>query len=255
MASVPQQNRGLTVTFAGSGDAFGSGGRYQACIHLRPPGGVSPVLLDCGATSLSALKCLRLDPGEVTTVLVSHLHGDHFAGLPFLILDGQFSERSNPLTIAGPPGITQRLTTTMECLFPGSSSVARRFEIHVVEIEPGSSTTVGEMSVSAWEVNHPSGAPPLALRIDVAGKTIAYTGDTAWTDDLVDCAAGADLLIAEAYFRDKNVPYHLRQVDLDAHRGQLTAKRIILTHMSPDVLDHHVPAPLEVAHDGLSLVL
>ena len=70
----------VTVTFAGSGDAFGSGGRYQTCIHLRGPDGVA-ILLDCGATSLTALRACDLDPGEVGTVFVSHLHGDHFGGL------------------------------------------------------------------------------------------------------------------------------------------------------------------------------
>jgi ribonuclease BN (tRNA processing enzyme) len=86
------------VTFAGSGDAFGSGGRYQACIHLRRAGH-APVLLDCGATSLSALKSLGLDPGEISTVFISHLHGDHFGGLPFLILDGQFTRRTGPHSV------------------------------------------------------------------------------------------------------------------------------------------------------------
>ena len=124
-------------TFAGSGDAFGSGGRYQACIHLRPEGG-DPVLLDCGATSLSALKRLGLDPGEIAAVFVSHLHGDHFGGLPFLILDGQFSRRTKPLTIVAPPGISRRLSDTMECLFPGSSGVSRQFAVDVIELAPGS---------------------------------------------------------------------------------------------------------------------
>ena len=102
---------GVTVTFAGSGDAFGSGGRFQACIHLRPAGppAAGPVLLDCGATSLPALRRCGLDPGEIGAVFVSHLHGDHFGGLPFLILDGQFSRRSMPLQVAGPPGIRARL--------------------------------------------------------------------------------------------------------------------------------------------------
>jgi len=254
--SVPaSENRELTVTFAGSGDAFGSGGRYQACIHLQPGSGIAPVLLDCGATSLTALKQLRLDPGEVTTVFVSHLHGDHFGGLPFLILDGQFSRRTTPLTIAGPPGITKRLTDTMECLFPGSSSIPRRFDIDAIEIKPGAATTVAGITVTAWEVNHPSGAPPLALRLAIAGKTIAYTGDTAWTDSLIECSAGADLLIAEAYYRDKHVPYHLRQTDLDTRRDRLTAKRIVLTHMSADMLGHPDSIAFQAAHDGLTLTL
>jgi ribonuclease BN (tRNA processing enzyme) len=256
MTAVPATgSRELTVTFAGSGDAFGSGGRYQACIHLQRPDGLAPVLLDCGATSLSALKHLRLDPGEIEAVFVSHLHGDHFGGLPFLILDGQFSRRTSSLTIAGPPGITGRLTDTMECLFPGSSSTARGFDIRTIEIRPGAATTVAGIIVTAWEVKHPSGAPPLALRLDLAGKTIAYTGDTAWTPALVECSAGADLLIAEAYYRDKNVPYHLRLTDLDTYRDRLAANRIVLTHMSADMLDHPDPVAFQAAHDGLTLTL
>ena len=240
----------LTVTFAGSGDAFGSGGRYQACIHVRSPG-YDPVLLDCGATSLSALKRLGLDPGEVAAVFVSHLHGDHFAGLPFLILDGQFSRRTSPLSVIGPPGLARRLTDAMECLFPGSSTAARRFDVEFLELEPGSARVVSGVTVRAWAGEHPSGSPALLLRLALGGQTIAYTGDTAWTSALADVAADADLLIAEAYYRDKNVPHHLRLADLDAHRDQLTARRVIVTHMSADVLDHQHDVAFETAYDGL----
>jgi ribonuclease BN (tRNA processing enzyme) len=246
----------VVVTFAGSGDAFGSGGRYQACIHLRAPGR-APVLLDCGATSLTALKALGLDPGEIGTVLVSHLHGDHFGGLPFLILDGQFARRTSPLTIAGPPGIAERLRQAMEVSFPGSSGVSRRFRVEVVELTPGEATTVGGLGVASWEVNHPSGAPALALRLSVGGAVIAYTGDTAWTDDLVAVAEGADLLIAEAYYYDRAIPYHLRYADLAAHREELTSRQIVLTHMSADMLARARAGQLddETAHDGLVIEL
>jgi ribonuclease BN (tRNA processing enzyme) len=246
--------RSVAVTFAGSGDAFGSGGRYQACIHLRGLG-FGPVLLDCGATSLSALKRLGLDPGEITAVFVSHLHGDHFGGLPFLILDGQFSRRTAPLAIAGPPGTASRLAQTMECLFPGSTAVSRRFGVEVAELSPGTASTVNGVKISAWEGEHPSGAPALLLRLEAAGKTIAYTGDTAWTGAVAEAAAVADLLIAEAYYRYKDVPYHLRLADLDAHRERLTARRIVITHMSEDMLARQDEAGFETAHDGLVIGL
>jgi ribonuclease BN (tRNA processing enzyme) len=252
--TVPKEPA-LTVTFAGSGDAFGSGGRFQACIHLRSAGGPGPVLLDCGTTSLSALRRLGLDPGAIAAVFVSHLHGDHFGGLPFLILDGQFSRRTRPLIVAGPPGIARRLADAMECMFPGSSATARRFGVDTVELTPGSASVVSGVKVSAWAGDHPSGAPALLLRLELAGKTVAYTGDTAWTSSVVDTAADADLLIAEAYYRDKNIPYHLRLADLVAHRDQLTARRIIVTHMSADVLDHQDEVSFELAHDGLVITL
>ena len=249
----PSVSPAVTVTFAGSGDAFGSGGRYQACIHLRPEGG-SPLLLDCGATSLSALKRLGLDPGEVAAVVVSHLHGDHFGGLPFLILDGQFSRRSRSLRVVGPPGTARRLTDTMECLFPGSSGVSRRFDVDVTELAPGPAATVEGAVIRAWEGDHPSGAPPLVLRLSLAGRAIAYTGDTAWTGAITEAAAEADLLIAEAYYQDKNIPYHLRLADLSTHRDQITARRVILTHMSADVLGRD-DTPFERAYDGLTIEL
>src|SRR6266571_4630932 len=121
----------MRVRFAGSGDAFGSGGRWQTCIHLSHPDQV--MLADCGATSLAALKAQGLDPGAISAVAITHLHGDHFGGLPFLILDGQFSRRTAPLLIAGPPGTAARLTQAMETLFPGSSRARRRFTVQVTE--------------------------------------------------------------------------------------------------------------------------
>ncbi|HEY3686947.1 MAG TPA: MBL fold metallo-hydrolase [Streptosporangiaceae bacterium] len=246
----PRESAPVTVTFAGSGDAFGSGGRLQACIHVAAAG-VPPVLLDCGATSLPALKRLGLDPGEIRTVFVSHLHGDHFGGLPFLILDGQFARRATPLTVVGPPGTADRLAATMEALFPGSSGVRRRFTTDVVELAPGGTATAGAATVRAWAADHASGAPALSLRLAYAGRTIAYTGDTAWTDGLPAAADGADLLIAEAYYRHKPIPYHLRVADLAAHRADLAARRTIVTHMSADVLDHPADLPYESAYDGM----
>ena len=86
MLSEADNLQGVRVTFLGSGDAFAGGGRFQACLHLA--GGADPLLLDCGATTLVALKRADIDPSSVGFVALSHLHGDHFAGLPWLILDG-----------------------------------------------------------------------------------------------------------------------------------------------------------------------
>ncbi|MGO9045090.1 MAG: MBL fold metallo-hydrolase [Mycobacterium sp.] len=254
MSSAPRTD--VTVTFAGSGDAFGSGGRCQACIVVRA-GQLPPILLDCGATSLVALKRERIDPNTVAAVAVSHLHIDHYGGLPQLILDGQFRRRVAPLTVAGPAGTAERLVAALEVMFPGSSTVRRRFDVNVIELQPGPvSTTIEHAIVRAVEVDHGMpGNVSLGLRLDIAGKSIAYSGDTAWTDALIDLATGSDLFIAESYFWDKPVPYHLRHADLVAHRDQLASRRIILTHMSEDMLAHAHEAVFELAYDGHAVTL
>jgi ribonuclease BN (tRNA processing enzyme) len=190
----------MQVDIVGSGDAFGSGGRFQTCIALaRGPGAPPDTLVDCGATSLTALRRRHLDPGAITTVVITHLHGDHFAGLPFLILDGQFRRRASDLTVAGPPGTGERLTETMEALFPGSASARRRFAVDVSEHTDGHATRLGDLTITPYEVRHASGAPAYAVRVDGPDASLAYSGDTEWTDALVDAADGVDLFLCEGY--------------------------------------------------------
>src|SRR5260221_691992 len=101
----------MRLQFLGSGDAFGSGGRFNTCFHVTAA--ATSFLVDCGASSLIAMRRFGVDPNRIATVFISHLHGDHFGGLPFLILDAQFSRRLAPLTVAGPPGLRQRLAEAM----------------------------------------------------------------------------------------------------------------------------------------------
>jgi ribonuclease BN (tRNA processing enzyme) len=244
----------IALRFLGSGDAFGSGGRLQTCLYLSgAPAG--PVLVDCGASSLVGLKRAAIDPRTLQWVLVTHLHGDHFAGLPFLVLDGQFSRRTAPLVVAGPPGVAARVTAAMEVLFPGSSSVPRRFPVEFVELQEGQAASVGPATVRPFAVIHPSGAPAHALRVEYGGKVVTYSGDTEWTDALVEAAAGADLFVCEAYAFDRAVKFHLDYRTLLAHRKELTCRRLIVTHLGPAMLERAGEAEVEVAEDGLEVVL
>jgi ribonuclease BN (tRNA processing enzyme) len=238
----------VDLCFIGSGDAFGSGGRFQTCLHLSSDG--DALLVDCGASSLIALRRAGVDPGAIGTILLSHLHGDHFGGLPFLILDGQFSRRTRPLIVAGPPGVRARVEATMEALFPGSSRVERRFAVEFVELTEGLTRAVGRASVTAFAVVHPSGAPSFALRVGVGGAVIAYSGDTEWTERLVDAARASDLFVCEAYTFERRVKYHLDYKTLREHIPTMGCRRVILTHMGPDMLEHLGEIDVEHAEDG-----
>lgn len=248
------ENGGVRVRFVGSGDAFGSGGRFQTCIQLSAAD--QTLLVDCGGTSLVAMRGQGIDPGDVDAVAVTHLHADHFGGLPLLILDGQFTRRTRPLTIAGPPGLQERLTATMEALFPESSRVQRRFPVTVVELDAdGRPAELAGATVTAAEVVHASGAPPLALRVELAGSTFAYSGDTEWTPALTRVSRGADLFACESYTYDRPVRYHLDYAALREHLDELDAARVVLTHMSQSMLARLADTDLPAAYDGMTVAL
>ena len=252
--ALPETEGKLRLCFLGSGDNFGSGGRFQACIHVDA--GATRFLMDCGASSLIPMKRAGISTAEIDLILISHLHGDHFGGIPFFILDAQLiSRREAPLVIAGPPGLKRRAHEAMEVLYRGSSTVERKFAVRYVEMIEGESTQVCGLTVFPVRVIHGSGDPPFAMRIECAGKIIAYSGDTEWTDALPAIADGADLFICECYFFDKPMKNHINYRTLMAHRAELRCKRIVLTHMGDDILSHSDQIELETAYDGMEVIL
>jgi ribonuclease BN (tRNA processing enzyme) len=244
----------MQLRFVGCGDALGSGGRFNTCFHVT--GGRVNFLIDCGASSLPALKRLGIACDEIDLILITHFHGDHFGGLPFLLLDAQFTRRSRPLVIAGPAGIETKLANLMEALFEHSSKTKQRFDLSVVALEPEQNRTFGEVKVTPYPVVHgESGGPFLAYRVEAEGRVITYSADTEWTDTLIPAARGADLFIAEAYYYDKIVKNHLSLKTLEAHLPAINAKRLVLTHMSDDMLARLGELPYTTAHDGMAVEL
>jgi ribonuclease BN (tRNA processing enzyme) len=236
----------------GCGDAFGSGGCFHTCFHVSTAS--TSFLVDCGASSLIAMRRFGVEPNTIRTVLISHLHGDHFGGLPFLLLDAQFvSRRTTPLTIAGPPTLCARLQALRETMFPGSTEFDLSFQLEIVELESWVTTQVNGVGVTAYPVRHPSGAPSYALRCEVEHRTLCYSGDTEWVPVLTEAARGADLFIAECYTFDRQVPFHTRWVSLREHLPEIGAKRVLLTHMSTDMLEQVVIKGAERAEDGMTL--
>jgi ribonuclease BN (tRNA processing enzyme) len=240
------------VRFIGSGDSFGNGGRFQTCILVE--GDDYRFLIDCGATSLVALKRAGVDPGSIDAVLLTHFHGDHCGGVPYLILEGQFTKRERPLVIAGPPGVRDRMTAVFEAALPTSSRTQQRFAVSYLELG-AEATRVGPLDVVALPVAHLPETAPHGLRVRLGGHVVAYTGDTEWCDALPQLAEGADLFIAEAYSFEKRIPQHLSHAALVAHRDELRAKRVVLTHAGRETLDRSSELGWQLADDGTTIEL
>jgi ribonuclease BN (tRNA processing enzyme) len=244
----------VTIRFVGSGDSFGSGGRFQTCIVVDGPG--VRFAIDFGASSLIALARQDINPNTLDAILLTHLHGDHCGGVPFLLIDAMLgARRERPLVVAGPPGTQAHLATLREALFPGSAVMTPKFPLDFRELTVGAANRVLDLVVTPRPARHTAQTNPTALRVEVGGRVIAYTGDTEWTDEVARIAEGADLLIAECYYYAKPIKWHLNYPAIAEHVRSAGAKRLILTHMSAEMLAHAGQVPEECAADGTVIEL
>lgn len=245
----------MKVTILGSGDAFGTGGRFNTCLQVEA--GPERLLLDCGGSSMVALNKAGIARNGISTLLFTHFHDDHFGGLPAFLLDAQFvSRRTQALTIAGPSGIEHRTLHALEAGFPGATSNRWRFPITYVEVTPERPAELAGCSVSAFPMVHDERAGPCqGYRLGYDGKVFAFSGDTAWTEALIPLAAGADVLLVECYTYETRLANHLDYRSLAENRERLGAGRIVLTHMSASMLAHPGDLPEERAMDGMTISL
>lgn len=246
---------GPRLAVLGCGDAFGSGGRLQTAFHLTLAH--ARVLIDCGATALIGMERQGLDPNAVDAIVLSHLHGDHFAGLIWWIMHAQHvSARATPLTVIGPEGSRERYRDTAELLYPGSTAIAPKFELTFETFRDGETFDAGAFQVTPFAVSHPSGSLSAALRLTADDKVIAFSGDTEWVENLIHCSAGADLYISECFGHSGSAYYHMTWESLRQHLPRIDAKRILFTHMNNAMLANvsDIDDPrIIVAEDGLTL--
>ena len=215
----------------------------------------SRFLIDCGATSLVAMNRCGVDPNSIDMILLTHLHGDHFGGVPFLLVHAHSaSKRDRPLMIVGPRTTEQRIMESLAVLYPGAEKNPWRFDLRFEEYEVEQEWHSDTISVMAYQAAHKAGeGPACALRVTVDGKTVTYSGDGNWSEGLAKAASGADLFIAEAHFFDKQVKFHMNLVTLMEHLDEIAPKRLILTHMDEDMLERVKSLDLESAEDGKTI--
>jgi ribonuclease BN (tRNA processing enzyme) len=245
----------MHAQIVGCGDAFGSGGRFNTCFHLR--GRDVNALVDCGASSLVSLNKLGINRNDIEIIFISHFHADHVGGVPFFVLEASHVlKRQRPLTLAGPPGLTARYPQLMETAFPGTKALQLRFPLNLRELEIGRRTEICGVQVTPFQVAHDERAGPcLGLRFEAEGKIIAYSGDTEWTDTLIEIGQETDLFLCEAYMRDKPVRGHMMLSALERRLHQIRTKRLLLTHMGAEILARRAELAFETAEDGMIVEL
>ena len=242
------------VTVLGSGDAYGSGGRFHSAYLVEGP--QPRFLIDCGPTILQALKRVQRDPSVVDFVLLSHHHGDHFGGVPFLLMEYLYEQpRKRPLTIYGPPGTEQRVRALFSALYEHSAQQQLPFPLRFEELSPGVRRTVDGVDILPFAVPHTPDLTALALRVELGGRTILYSGDSAWTEDFVQQSRGADLFLCECSTYETRLSIHIAYPEIAARARDLGCRRLVLSHLGSEPLGHKAELSLECAEDGLTIDL
>jgi ribonuclease BN (tRNA processing enzyme) len=244
----------VRVTVLGSGDAFGSGGRLQSSYLVE--GGTATFLMDCGSTVLSSLKRAGVDTGCIDFVLVSHLHGDHFGGLPFLFLEYLYENpRQRPLIVAGPPGLAERVRTVFVGLYKEAAATVLPFPLEFRELTSGKDEVIAGVPVHPFRVPHQTTCVSLGLRVTVDGRQILYSGDSAWSEEFVRESQGTDLFLCECFLLHTRVDYHMNYRDLAQQVPRLGCKRLLLTHLGREFLEGRAEATVDCAEDGTVVLL
>jgi ribonuclease BN (tRNA processing enzyme) len=168
----------MKLHILGCGDAFGSGGRNQSGYLVEASDRL--FLLDCGPTTLLAMKRAGFDPRRLDAIFLSHLHGDHFGGVPFFIIDYLYIKpRDNPLIVAGPPGTEDRVRQLCGIMYSnGKIPAGFAPPVKFVVLDPEQSRSVAGVEIFPFRVPHQIQDVSLGLRVAYQGQQILYSGDS-----------------------------------------------------------------------------
>jgi ribonuclease BN (tRNA processing enzyme) len=251
MALMPNA---VQVTILGSGDAFGSGGRLHSAYLIEAPS--ATFLVDCGTTVLQGLKRADVNTTRVDFVCLSHLHGDHFGGVPFLFMDYLYeNQRERPIAIYGPPGTEARVQALFEALYQRQANESLPYPVEFVELPTPGTTVVQGVALEAFAVPHVAELVCYGFEIRAAGRRIVYSGDTGWNDALAARAKGADLFICECSTFETRLDIHISYPEIAARASSLGCKRLLLSHLGSEPLARRNELTLEIAEDGMRISL
>lgn len=221
----------LDLRFVGTGNAFAPEGLCWNGFLAN-----DRYLFEAPPQALMSLNRLGVNANELEAVVLSHHHGDHFLGLPFLILHWKYQGRTAPVRIVGPPGTEQLTRDIGNRVYPGLFEIT--YDIEWVVAEPGKKISVGALELEPVAVKHDTRLDlSLGYAARLGGRRFAYTGDSAICDAVLDLARGAEVLVSECASRDGKIDIHMNLLD-DIPRVQAALgpdAQLLLTHLGPGV--------------------
>lgn len=226
----------MEVLFVGVGEAFDEALPNTSLLAAaQGRDGGRRLLLDCGFTAPFAYWRLAPDPADLDGVLLTHFHGDHFLGLPALVLRLWQGGRRKPLAVAGPAGVADQVCACLDLAYP-SLRGRLEFPLEFTELAPGRPQDVAGVRVSCAAPDH---SPPcLSLRLDEPGSALFYSGDGRPTPATEQLARGCDLAVHEAYGLDPDIPGHGTVAGSLAFARRTGVHHLALVHLARTVRQH-----------------
>jgi ribonuclease BN (tRNA processing enzyme) len=197
------------------------------------------LLMDIGPGTLRQLAIAGLQFEDIDYICISHFHPDHTADLIHFFFATRYPpilSKRKPFTIVAPKGFNQFLTLLKRAYgnwLDLPDGLMRMEELNIEEMER---KEFDKFKITSAPLNHTPHS--LGFRIeDSSGKTIVYSGDTGYCEQIVDLARNADLLILESSFPDgEGIQGHLTPSQAGDIATRSEAKRLLLTHFYPECL-------------------
>jgi ribonuclease BN (tRNA processing enzyme) len=244
----------VDITVLGSGDAFCSGGHFHAAYLFQTRD--ATFLVDCGPTILAAMKQRGLDTAQLDFAVISHMHGDHFGGLPFLVLEYMFERRRDrPFLVLGPPGIESRFWELFRALYRDVAPEKLPFELRFRELQPDTTSDVERVRIHPVRVPHQIVDTALALLFEIDGRRVLYSGDSPWFDRFIELARDVDLFLCECTAYDDSMGRHIEYRTLRPRLSELRARRLVLVHLGREMREHAAEMQVECATEGMTIHL
>jgi len=244
----------VRLTIIGCAGSFPAPGSAASCYLVEAEddaGRTWRITLDFGNGAMGPLQS-HLALSDLDAVVLSHLHSDHCLDLTGLYVAYRYHPAGPPaqrLPVYGPVGTMDRLEGAYGEHESGSLALA----YDVRELGERVPVQIGPFTITPVRVVHPILA--YGLRVEAGGAVLAYSGDTEWTDALIEAGRDADPFIIECYAYDRPVRNHLNYKVIEENLARIPAKRIMLTHMGEDMLMRRTDVPHLCARDGMVVTL
>jgi ribonuclease BN (tRNA processing enzyme) len=217
----------IELLFLGSGNAFAPG-RYYGSFLVD-----GRILFEASPTTLPVLRDRGKRLEDIRYIFISHFHGDHCFGLPFIFLDHYFiTKREEPLTIIGPKGLKKFTNTLIDLAYPNTRKFySQNFPVEFLEVSPGKEYQLQGLTFKVFKMSHGE-ISSLGFSLVYKQRRLAFSGDTGPCPALLKLLHDADIAVLEMTSIDSDYPYHLNQGHILEIRRQLPSKTfLILTHL------------------------